>query len=139
MDGRAIVDTGYLVALLNGKDAHHEWATRLVRTLRGPWLTAEACVSETVFLLEQAGRTAAERLFAWLEKGVLISQHFLPEELESVRAESFRYHERWVDFADACIVAMSDRHPRLPVVSVDAADFAVYFRQRKGRRVLLPR
>jgi hypothetical protein len=137
MVGRAIVDTGYVVALLNAADDDHPWASGLVGSLRGPWLTAEACVSEAVFLLEQVGRVAVDRLFGWIEKGALVSRHFLPDELEAVRTESVRYRNRWVDFADACVVVLSDRFPRLPVVSVDA-DFAVYFRRRPGRRVLLP-
>jgi uncharacterized protein len=139
MVGRAIVDTGYLVALLNRTDAHHAWAAGSVAALRGPWLTAEACVSESVFLLEQAGRAAVESLLGWLERGVLLSRHFLPEELPAVRAEMLGYHDRWVDFADACLVRMSDENPALPLVSVDAADFTVYFRRRPGRRLLLPR
>src|SRR5436309_16019530 len=101
MVGRAIADTGFLVALLNGHDAYHEWATGLVPVLRGPWLTAEACVSEAIFLLEQAGRTAVDRLFGWLENGALESQHFLPEDLQPIRHEIFRYRDRVVDFADA--------------------------------------
>jgi predicted nucleic acid-binding protein len=138
MVGRAIVDTGYLVALLNGADEDHAWASELVDSLRGPWLTAEACISEAVFLLEGVGRVAVERLFGWIEKEALLSRHFLPDDLEAVRRESARYRERWVNFADACVVVLSDRHPKLPVVTVDAADFAVYFRRRPGRRLLLP-
>jgi predicted nucleic acid-binding protein len=138
MVARAIIDTGYVVALLNAADDHHEWAAGLVPSLRGPWLTAEACVSEAVFLLERVGRAAVDRLFGWIDKGALLSQQFLPEELEAVRRESLRYRDRWVDFADACIVVSSDRHPRLPVVTVDSADFSVYFRRRPDRRLLLP-
>jgi len=138
MDGRAIVDTGYLVALLNASDEHHGWASSQLPTLRGPWLTAEACISEATFLLEHAGRAAAERLFEWLDKGLLVSKHLLPGELASVRAELFRYHDRWVDFADACVVHLSDERPRLPVVTVDSKDFAVYLRARRGRRLLAP-
>ncbi len=138
MDARAIVDTGYLVALLNADDEHHEWAVSRLPRLRGPWLTAEACISESVFLLEQAGRTPAVRLFEWLDKGALISEHLLPEQFEPVRFELFRYKERWVDFADACLVRLSDDRPKLPVVTVDAADFAVYFRHRRGRRLIAP-
>jgi hypothetical protein len=33
---------------------------------------------------------------------------------------------------------MSDERPKLPVVTVDAADFTVYFRVRSGRKLLLP-
>ena len=138
MDGRAIVDTGYLVALLNRDDEHHAWATRLLPSLRGPWLTAEACVSESVFLLEAAGRESVERLLAWLEQGLVVSRHFLPEALEPIRREMLRYRRRWVDFADACLVALSDERPKLPLVTVDRADFAVYFRGRAGRRLLVP-
>jgi predicted nucleic acid-binding protein len=138
MDGRAIVDTGFLVALLNGDDEHHGWAKGLVPGLRGPWMTAEACISEAVFLLERTDRSPVERLLQWIEKGVLVSRHFLPEDLDAVRIEMFRYRERWVDFADACVVCMSDQSPRLPVASVDAADFAVYFYRRRGRHLLLP-
>jgi predicted nucleic acid-binding protein len=138
MDARAIVDTGFLVALLNAADDHHAWARALVPRLRGPWVTAEACVSETMFLLEQSGREAAERLFDWLDNGALMSRHFLPDELEAIRRESLHYRERWVDFADACIVCMSDQRPRLPVVTVDARDFSVYFRRRRGRKLVLP-
>ncbi|HEY4159502.1 MAG TPA: PIN domain-containing protein [Polyangiaceae bacterium] len=138
MAARAIVDTGFLVALLNGSDAHHTWAVGLLPSLRGPWLTAEACVSETVFLLEQAGRPSVEKLIRWLEDELVVSRHFLPEELGPVRTEMLAYGNRWVDFADACLVALSDHHPKLPVVSVDAADFSVYFRRRAGRKLVLP-
>ena len=138
MDARAIVDTGYLVALLNADDEHHRWAVSLLPRLRGPWLTAEACISESVFLLERAGRSAADRLLEWLDKGALASEHLLPEKLDTVRSEMSRYRGRWVDFADACLVRLSDDRPRLPVVTVDAADFSVYFRPRRGRRLLVP-
>src|SRR5262245_20301337 len=113
MAERAIVDTGFLVALLNRNDTHHEWAASLVPTLRGPWLTAEACISEAVFLLEQAGHNAIEALFRWLEQGALVSRHCLPEQLEPVRSEVFGYGSRWVDFADACLITLSDEQPKL--------------------------
>jgi predicted nucleic acid-binding protein len=138
MAERALVDTGFLVALLNRDDGHHEWAAALVPTLRGPWLTAEACISEAVFLLEEAGRKAVEALFRWLGQGALVSRHCLPEQIELVRSELFGYGSRWVDFADACLVTLSDEQPKLPVVSVDAADFSVYFRRRAARRLILP-
>ncbi|HWA73320.1 MAG TPA: PIN domain-containing protein [Polyangiaceae bacterium] len=138
MAERAIVDTGFLVALLNRSDAHHAWAAELVPTLKGPWLTAEACVSEAVFLLQQAGRTSVEALLRWLEQGALLSRHCLPDQLEAIGTEMFAYRKRWVDFADACLVTLSDAQPKLPVVSVDVADFSVYFRRRSGRRLILP-
>jgi predicted nucleic acid-binding protein len=115
-----------------------DWAAELLVSLRGPWITAEACISESIFLLEQAGPATVETLCSWIDKGLLLSCHFLPGELQAVRRELFAYRNRWIDFADACLVCLSDRYPRLPVASVDAADFAVYFRRRAGRRLHLP-
>lgn len=140
MGARAIVDTGFLVALGDSSDEYHEWALSLVSRIRGPWLTAEACLSETIFLYQgaPAARAGVEQLFALISRGMVESQHLLPEELEPVQHELTRYKDRWVDFADACIVRLSDLRPQLPVITTDARDFAVYFRQRAGRTLLLP-
>ena len=74
-----------------------------------------------------------------MEKELLLTRHFLPDEVEPMRTEMFRYRFRWVDMADACLVIMSDRHPRLPVATVDAKDFAAYFRGRSTRQLLVPK
>jgi uncharacterized protein len=136
MIGHAIVDTGVLVAVLDAEDRHHKWAMDLLHTLRGPWLTAEACITESLHLLGRFGAEAVHVLFGWLEQHFLRSRHFLPEELGPVRAEMV--NNRWVDFADACIVTLSDCAPKLPVVTVDARDFAIYFRHRRDRTLVLP-
>lgn len=125
--------------MLREADVHHAWAHDLVPSLRGPWCTAEACITEAVFLLERAqnARDTVSELLSWIANGLLASCHLLPEQIEPVRAELFRY-DRWVDFADACIVHLSDLQPKLPVVTVDARDFAVYFKSRRGRKLLMP-
>jgi hypothetical protein len=51
----------------------------------------------------------------------------------------FRYRSRWVDMAYACLVIMSDRHPRLRVATVDAKNFAVYFSRPLDRQLLAPK
>jgi len=138
MEPRAIVDTGYLVALLNRHDAHHRWAVDALDRLPGPWSTSEACISECVFILESAGKLAVEKLLVWIESALLIPGSFLPDSLSSVRHEMLRYRDRWVDYVDACIVVLSDSHPRLPVATVDASDFVVYFRMRGKRQLIMP-
>jgi predicted nucleic acid-binding protein len=135
---RAIVDTGFLVALAHRDDADHAWATRLASVLPGPWLTCEACVTETAYLLGKVSAREAVKLYHLLDEGLLLSQHLLPEQLQKVRAEIGRYHQRAVDFADACLMVLSDAQPRLPIATVDAADFAVYLRGRRPRRLFTP-
>jgi predicted nucleic acid-binding protein len=62
----------------------------------------------------------------------------LPEQLAQIRAETEKYRGRVVDFADACLMVLSDEFPRLPIVTVDANDFAVYLRGRAPRKLITP-
>jgi len=73
-----------------------------------------------------------------LTEGILISRHLLREQVMQVRSEIDRYHRRHVDFADACLVILSDQHPRLPVITADIADFTMYFRGRSARKLIMP-
>lgn len=137
-DANALVDTGFLVALCDANDSLHRWAIGQVKTLPGPWLTCEACVTELDHLLGFLTPPRSFQLYELFSHGVLQSQHLLPEQLPRVQAEISRYRDRRVDFADACLVVLSDDHPKLPVVTVDAADFAVYFRGRSLRKLITP-
>jgi uncharacterized protein len=60
----------------------------------------------------------------------------LASELPSVRTLSRRYRSVPMDFADACLVRLSELHPRLPLVTLDS-DFHVYRRNRTQRLPLI--
>ncbi len=139
MDARAIVDSGFIAALWDRKDSRHAWAAATATDLRGPWLTCEGCVSETAFLLgDGLGAAAVLDFYEQIERGLIISRHLIPEELARVQTETARYRGRVVDFADACLMVLSDQHPRLPLVTTDGNDFSVYLRGRKNRKVIVP-
>lgn len=139
MDARAIVDSGFIAALWDRKDPWHTWAAATATDLRGPWLTCEGCVSEIVFLLgDGLGPAAVLDFYEQIERGLIISRHLIPEELARVQTETSRYRGRVVDFADACLMVLSDQHPRLPLVTIDGNDFSVYLRGRKNRKVIVP-
>ena len=139
MDARAIVDSGFIAALWDRKDPLHAWAAQIAPDVRGPWLTCEGCVSEIVFLLgDSLGPAAVLDFYEQIERGLIISRHLVPEELVRVRSETARYRGRAVDFADACLMVLSDQYPRLPLVTIDVDDFSVYLRGRKARRVIMP-
>lgn len=139
MDARAIVDTGFIVALWDRKDPWHAWAAQTAASLRGPWLTCEGCVSEIAFLLgEGLGPAAVLDFYEQVEGGLILSRHLLPEQLARVQAETSRYRGRVVDFADACLMVLSDQYPRLPLVTLDGNDFAVYLRGRRNRKLIVP-
>lgn len=139
MANRAIIDTGVIAALWDPRDSLHTWAQEVAARTAGPWLTCEACVTEMVFLLSgRSGPSAVLKLFDYLAAGSIRSRHLLPESMTKVVAEIARYRDRRVDFADACLVVLSDEHPDLPVVTVDRSDFSVYFRGRSPRTLITP-
>jgi uncharacterized protein len=51
MPKNIILDTSVLVALLSLRDNHHDWAKTTVESLPNPFLTCEAVLTETCFLL----------------------------------------------------------------------------------------
>ena len=59
--------------------------------------------------------------------------------LTEVHAQVSRYRDRRVDYADACLLALSDEYPRLPIITTDVTDFTVYLRGRGNRNILTPR
>lgn len=133
-----IVDTGFLVALLDRSDHWHTWAVSVVGKAPGPWITCEACIAETMHCLRGKAAPARAKLLDWMERDLLESRHALPERRGLVFAEINRYRGRNVDLADACLVILSDELPRLPLVTTDARDFAVYMRGRSARTMLVP-
>jgi predicted nucleic acid-binding protein len=92
-----------------------------------------------VFLLGGSlGPPAVLDLYEQIECGRILSRHLLPDDLARVRAETARYRGRPVDFADACLMVLSDQYPRLPLATTDASDFAVYLRGRSERKLFSP-
>ena len=65
-----ILDTGPWVALHCRDEQHHGWATQQFAQHAGPFLTCEAVVTETCFLLARDGFNPAKAL-AILERGVV--------------------------------------------------------------------
>jgi len=125
-----IVDTGPLVGFIDGSDQWHDWARGQFARLPGPMLTCEAVISEAAYLL--GGGPAADALLEMVELGALTLAPLLPEEITRVRALMGRYGAR-MQFADACLVRLSELRPQSRVLTTDKADFSVYRRNRNER------
>jgi len=127
-----IVDTGPLVALLNGRDRYHTWATEQLAQIPPPLLTCEAVISEACYLLGQrsGGRRAVMALFA---RGVLEIRFALQAEVAVVARLMERYKDLPMSLADACLVRMVEQSPRSPLLTLDS-DFLVY-RHHRNRRI----
>jgi len=104
-----ICDTGPIVAILNRRDPHHEWAVALMKQVRPPLLTSEPVFTEAVYFLREDG-LAVEPLFHLLERDALRLEFDLAAHWPRVRTLMARY--RQMDLADASIVTMSEIYKR---------------------------
>ncbi|GAB5534699.1 MAG: PIN domain-containing protein [Rubricoccaceae bacterium] len=128
MSQPCLADTGLVVAYLNAGDQHHAWAVGQFQNRRLPFLTCDAVIAEAVFLMarEKLPRFLVPRLLA---TGVLRVAFDPNQEAEAVAVLMGRYADRPMDYADACLVRMSEWFHRATVLTVDS-DFHVYRRNR---------
>ena len=129
-----LADTGPIVAYLNGRDRYHAWAVAVFKQLRPPLLTCEAVLSEAVFLLRSAPG-GGDPVLDLVRRGVLRATFDLQGEVTAVSRLLQRYGSVPMDLADACLVRMSELHPRHRVITVDRRDFRVY---RRNKREAIP-
>ena len=132
MNERVLLDTGPLVAFLDRRDRHHDWARSVWGRAAVPMLTCEAVLSEACFLL--AGHPAAVRaIFDLVRRKVLRVPLQLENEMESVARLMAKYADVPMSLADACLVRMAECREGAAVFTVDS-DFTRY--RIHGRRVL---
>jgi predicted nucleic acid-binding protein len=126
----ALADTGFLVALLIQRDAHHEWAVAQAEEHPTPWHVCEAVLTEAFHLV---GTQAGVRMAGLISRGAVVVSFGLTDHVESVIALMRKYSNRPMSLADACVVRMTEILPD-PVVLTTDADFTVY--RRHGRQVV---
>jgi predicted nucleic acid-binding protein len=125
-----LVDAGFLVALLSGRDRNHRWAAVSARQFPPPWSTCEAVLSEAFHLLAAPGRPT---LAALLGRRALVPAFALAEHLQGVLKLMEKYADVPMSLADASLVRMSEIVAD-PVVLTTDWDFRVY--RRHGRQVV---
>lgn len=126
---QVIVDTGPLVALLNARDAHHDWAREAFARIQAPLLTCEPVLAEASYLVRKlaGGGIAVLDLVA---RGVLEVPLRVDAELLALRTLMNKYSSVPMSLADACLVRMAEQHPGATVLTLDS-DFHIY--RRAGR------
>lgn len=127
---RGIADTGFVVAFANARDAHHAWAVALAEQVTEPLLTCEAVLAEAAFHLADVGL-----VLAMISEGLLVLSFDCEDHLPQLASLARRYRDRRPDLADLCIIRMSEIYPHYSVITVDAADFRVY---RRNKREVIP-
>lgn len=127
----ALVDAGFVVALLSRRDSHHGWAAAQASQFPPPWGTCEAVVSEAFHLLGLRGGFAFGLL---LRRGAVVVGFDLANDLDPVLKLMQKYASLPMSLADACLVRMSETLSD-PVILTTDADFRIY---RRHSRQIVP-
>lgn len=132
----ALVDTGFLVALLSRRDANHRWAAAQASRFPPPWMTCEAVLSETSHLL---GGRGTRSLVLLLRRGALVCRYRFADDIDAILKLLEKYSDVPISFADACLVRMTETLNNPMLLTTDG-DFRIY--RRHGRQIIpcvLPR
>lgn len=137
--GRALVDTGAIVALVNRDDRHHDEAVEWFRRFRGQLLTTEAVITETAYVLaaSPAHQRAALLWFERARAAGLLQVEAVADYAGLARIMA-QYGNLPCDYADASLIALAERTGVTAIATVDQRDFSVYrLRGRRRFRILL--
>ncbi len=130
MEKNCVIDSGPLAALLDPREEHHVWARETLARQPLPWLTCDAVLSETFFLLHPPHALALEQL---LRRGHLRLAFNLTDELLPVLDLRAKHAGVPMSLADACLVRMTETLPEPIIITLDA-DFKFY--RRHSRQVV---
>ena len=126
----AIADTGFLVAFLNARDEHHEWAVGLAQQVSESLLTCEAVLTEAAYLLNDPSLVVEA-----LASGMVRVAFSVADNHTHLKDLARRFGDQHPDLCDLCVVRMSEIFPEHRVITTDRRDFAVY---RRNKREIIP-
>lgn len=129
---KGIADTGFVVAFVSRRDAHHQWALDIANQITEPLLTCEPVLAEAAFHLQSSAS-----VIALLQHEMLRVAFDCSRNLEQLQALAQRYADCNPDLADLCLIRMSELYPRHAVLTVDESEFRVYRRNKREAIALI--
>ena len=122
-----IADTGFFLALANGRDQHHRVAKQALDELVEPLITTWPVMTETCHLLaNRLDPQAAETFVASAARGAFelfeLGTAHLPRIVDLMR----KYRQLPMDLADASLVILAEHLGSGRILSTDRRDFGAY-------------
>jgi predicted nucleic acid-binding protein len=134
MPKRVIIDAGPVVAYLREAEGkHHVWAVAQFKRFAA-FSTCEAVLEEACARLSYYGEDQSQ-VIDLLLIGAVTTDFEVNRSADRVSRLMKKYADQPMDFADACIVAMSEQVSDCLVVTLDHEDFGVY---RRHEREVIP-
>jgi hypothetical protein len=129
--GPFLLDTGFLVALVNAADPDHAACAEVWRKISGPFITTEGVLVEAAHLLRRQRSGFATAWGLVRSVGTLIRASTTPR-LDRAVTLMDTYADVPMDFVDATLVCLAEETGVLDVLTLDARGFGSY--RVDGRR-----
>jgi predicted nucleic acid-binding protein len=119
-----LLDTGFIVALLDRSESFHKTCARAVREVQAPLVTCEAVITESCYLLRNLSG-ASEAVIENIAVGIFQIPFQLSRDTPGVKQVLRKYRDRKIDLADACLIRLADQFGTGDILTLDQ-DFAIY-------------
>ena len=130
-----LLDTGFIVALLDRSENFHKTCAQTVREVEAPLVTCEAVITESCYLLRSLSG-ASEAVIENITAGIFQVPFQLSRDTAGVKQILRKYKDRKIDLADACLIRLADHFGTADILTLDQ-DFAIYrWGRNKPFRVL---
>lgn len=124
MNPVTLLDTGPLVAFLDGREEHYEWAKLEFGQLQPPLLTCEAVLAEACWLVRGIAG-GADAVMELVARGIVKMPYRLENDVDGVRKIMQHYSDLPMSLADACLVRMAELNAGARVLTLDS-HFRIY-------------
>jgi predicted nucleic acid-binding protein len=130
-----LLDTGFIVALLDRSENFHKTCAQAVREVEAPLVTCEAVITESCYLLRNLSG-ASEAVIENITAGIFQVPFQLSRDTSGVKQILRKYKDRKIDLADACLIRLADQFGTADILTLDR-DFRIYrWGKNKPFRVL---
>ncbi|MBK9238396.1 MAG: PIN domain-containing protein [Rhodoferax sp.] len=133
------VDTGFLYALLDKRDAWHARAVVAAPTAQEGWVTTWPVLTEATHLMaRRLGSRFAQALMDEVADGALLAWDVPKDQVARIPAMMQRYTSLPMDLADASLILLAEHLGHGRILTTDERDFGSYrWKSRKPFHNLL--
>jgi len=122
----ALLDTGFLLAVLDADDDLHDICVLALTEERAPALPDMVIPELAYLVLRELGYPALIKFLESVVKGELMLERATIQDLARTAEVLEKYADSKIDFVDCAIVAMAERLNIKRIMTVDQRDFRLF-------------
>lgn len=121
----ALIDTGFLLAVVSANDRHHDACVRVLEKEKKPLLPSAILTELAYMVVRDIGRPAFIRLMRSIFAGELELVFPSANDLERATDIMEQYSDSKIDFVDCVVTAMAERLNISRILTIDQRDFRI--------------